>query len=65
MDFAVFPQIKAELRGIRFEDFNELKIATLNAVRKLNSDWCRAVFNKWVQRHTKCVQLEGSYVEKE
>ena len=65
MDFAVFPSVKAELRGVKFSDFSELKCATLNAVRKLNNEWCKNVYDKWVQRHLKCIKLDGVYFEKE
>ena len=65
MDFAVFPQVKAELRGIKFTEFCELKRATLNAVRRLDEVWCRNVYNKWIQRHRKCIELDGVYFEKE
>lgn len=65
MDFAVFPQVKAKLRGIRFNDFSELKCATLNAVKTLDSQWCRTVYDKWVHRHMKCVRLNGVYIEKQ
>ena len=64
-DFAVFPQVKAELRGIKFTEFCELKRATLNAVRRLDEVWCRNVYNKWIQRHRKCIELDGVYFEKE
>lgn len=60
-----FPCVKAELRGLKFRDFSELKTATLNAVRKLDVQWCRNVFDKWVQRHMKCIEKEGVYFEKE
>lgn len=65
MDFAVFPHVKAHLRGTRFNNFSELKCATLNAVRKLDRDWCTSTYDKWVQRHMKCVRLNGVYFEKE
>ena len=65
MDFAVFPYVKAQLRGIRFKNFSELKCATLNAVRKLDSEWCRSTYDKWMQRHMKCVRMNGVYFEKE
>ena len=65
MDFAVFPQVKAELRGIKFTEFCELKRATLNAVRRLDEVWCRNVYNKWIQRHRKCIELDSVYFEKE
>lgn len=39
-DFAVFPKLKSALQGIKFHDFGESNIATLNAVRSLDTDWC-------------------------
>lgn len=64
MDFAVFPCIKADLKGLRFCDSQELKRATMRVVRKLDSRWCHSVFNKWVYRHEKCVAMNGVYFEK-
>ena len=61
-----FPHLKAELRGTKFHEFSELKIATLNALKKnLGSDWCRNVLDKWARHHTKCVELDWIYFEKE
>ena len=65
MDFAVLPHVKAELRGIKFSDFCELKSATLNAVRRLDEQWSKNIFDKWIQRHRKCIELDGVYFEKE
>ena len=67
MDFAVFPHVKFELWGIKFSDFCELKRATLNAVRRLHVDgeWSRNVFDKWILRHRKCIELDGVYYAKE
>ena len=38
MDFTVVPHVKAELGGIKFTEFCELKRATLNAVRGLDEE---------------------------
>lgn len=65
MDFAVFPQLKSELRGIRFADFEQLRQMTLNVTRKMDSKWCSNVYDKWVERHMKCIQFNGVYFEKE
>lgn len=65
MDFAVFPKLKSALRGIKFNDFGELKQATLNAVRSLDTDWCQSVFDKWVAHHKKCVRLDSVNIERE
>lgn len=65
MDFSVFPAIKSELRGIRFEDLVELRSRVMSIIATFKSDWYRYVFAKWVTRHEKCVRCEGRYFEKE
>ena len=64
MDFAVFPCIKSELKGLQFTNDAQLKRATMRAVRKLDSRWCNSVFEKWVQRYKKCVHIGDIYFEK-
>lgn len=64
MDFAVFPCVKSELKGLRFSGSRDLKRATMRVVRKLDNRWCNSVFNKWVQRHMKCVEMNGVYFVK-
>lgn len=49
IDIVVFPHVKAQLRRIRFNNFSELKSATLNTVRKLDTEWCKTVYSKLVQ----------------
>ena len=56
MDFAVFPQAKAEVRNIRFKSFEELKHAILNSVKKLKIDWSKNVYYKWIKHHMKCIR---------
>jgi len=65
MDFSVFPAIKSELRGIRFEDLVQLRSRVMSIIATFKSDWYRNVFAKWVMRHEKCVRCEGRYFEKE
>lgn len=65
MDFSVFPAIKSELRGIRFEDLVELRSRVMSIIATFKSDWYRNVFAKWVTRHERCVRCEGRYFEKE
>ena len=64
LDFRVFPEIKAALRGERFEDARELSIFTQNVVSSFSSDWFRDTYDKWLQRHKKCIQFHGDYIEK-
>jgi len=64
-DFKVFPEIKAALRGVRFENARELCVCTQNLVSSYDSDWYSEIYGKWLKRHRKCIQLHGGYVEKE
>ena len=64
MDFRVFPEMKAFLRGRKFDSVQELRRATRDAIRSFSPDWYIATFNMWVYRHQKCVSISGDYVEK-
>jgi hypothetical protein len=65
MDFAVFPLIKSQLRGIKLRNFTELKTATLRIISGIESDWYAKVYDKSVVRQRKCVECNGEYFEKE
>jgi hypothetical protein len=60
-DLGVFPEIKAALRGVRFENANELRLYTQTVISSYGSDWFS---DKWLQRHRNCIQIHGDYVEK-
>ena len=64
MDFRVFPEVKAQLRGIKFSSANELMQQTQRIVSSFDSQWYRDTFDKWIMRHRKCVRINGDYVEK-
>lgn len=64
MDFRVFPVVKEQLRGVHFEDTNELTTAAQRIVRQFDSQWYRDTFDMWLSRAEKCVRVHGDYVEK-
>ena len=64
MDFAIFPEIKSNLKGQRFYSIKELKRATAEIIAKYDSSWYRGIFDQWVARHQKCVLHNGDYFEK-
>lgn len=64
MDFRVFPELKASLRGIRFDSAEELTKQSQIIVSSITEDWYVETYNKWVSRHRKCVDIAGDYVEK-
>lgn len=64
MDFKVFPEVKRQLKGIRFSSADELQNATQMIVRSFPQSWYVETFEKWIHRHEKCIRLGGDYVEK-
>ena len=64
MDFRVFPELKASLRGVRFDTATELTKQASMIVSSFSEGWYEETFNKWLDRHRKCVELKGNYVEK-
>lgn len=65
LDFAFFPKVKGQLRGIHFDSLASLRQEAHRVVATLDGDWYRDVFNSWVNRHEKCINASGRYFEKE
>ena len=57
MDFAVFPEIKAQLKGRRFTSLEELTYSTHGIIRQFDSAWYQKVFSR-------CVECRDEYFEK-
>ena len=64
MDFAVFPYIKSFLQGMRFDNLSELRHAVMNVIFHMKTDQFVQIFDDWVRRHKKCVELKGDYVKR-
>lgn len=64
MDFLVFPEVKKQLRGQRFEDSGDLQHTTQRIVARFDRTWYEEAYRKWIRRHQKCVATGGDYVEK-
>lgn len=63
-DFALFPRLKKELRGRRFDNLDDLRGATQSILSSFGQEWYAGTFRDWVRRHEKCVQAKGEYFEK-
>ncbi len=50
--------------GKRFDTTEEMKAAVVNYVRNLDTEYCRTALQKLHKRYTKCLDLQGDYVEK-
>lgn len=64
MDFRIFPVVKSALKGQRFDSFQELSNAIHRVVYDLESEWFRDMFDQWIERHNKCISVQGDYIEK-
>jgi len=64
MDFRVFPELKSQLRGKRFDSADDLVQHTQAIVSSFTDSWYVETYNKWISRHRKCVEIAGDYVEK-
>ena len=62
--FAVFPYIKSFLRGQRFDDLPELRQEVMNIILNMKTEHFEKIFDDWLKRFKKCVELNGDYVEK-
>lgn len=63
-DFALFPRLKRNLRGHRFESLEELRGAVQANLASFGREWYASTFADWVRRHQRCVEVGGEYFEK-
>jgi histone-lysine N-methyltransferase SETMAR len=63
-DFFVFPTVKRQLKGTRFESPEEAVVAFVACLQDIpHSEWC-SCFAKWFARMQKCIDAAGEYFEK-
>ena len=64
MDFAVFPRLKAKMRGYHFRDLDELhyKIKTISS--RFEESWYADIYKEWVESHLKCTRTAEECFEK-
>ena len=60
----LFPKLKKQLHGIRFNDDNEMLTALEQAIDSLTNDDFKNYFEDWIIRMHKCIDAEGQYFEK-
>ena len=62
-DYFLFPRVKADLAG-DYMDVESFKNKWDGVTGKLKEDVYAKAYQKWVERHQKCLRLAGDYVEK-
>ena len=63
-DFSLFPKLKKQLRGILFNDDNEILTAFEQAIDYLTKEDFKNYFEDWFIQMHKCIDAEGQYFEK-
>ena len=64
-DFAIFPAIKLQLKGRRFENLKKLQAATNAVIKHYKPSWYDNIFQQWVYRYRRCIECRGCYFEKQ
>lgn len=62
-DFWLFPTIKQELKGRRFQSDEELEEAAMDAINNIPIQDFRNFIGKWLGRAHKCLEFHGDYFE--
>ena len=62
-DFWLFPKLKENLRGCRYETIEEIKEAVTKVIDTLTQDNFPGAFQKLLQRYNECIAAVGDYFE--
>ena len=60
----LFPKLKKQLRGIRFNDDNEMLTTLEQTIDSLMEEDFKSCFEDWFIRMHKCIGAEGQCFEK-
>ena len=63
-DFWLFPKLKSDLAGVRYESRSALGSAIHQYRRVIPEEDFTACFREWIRQLRKCVEAEGEYFEK-
>ena len=62
-DFCLFPQLKGNLWGCRYETFEEMKEAVTKVIDTLTQEDFHGAFGKLLERYNKYIAAGGHYFE--
>ena len=63
-DFCLFPKLKENLRGCRYEIIEEMKESVTKVIDTLTLDDFHGAFQKLLERY-KCIAAGGDYFERD
>ncbi|KAG5315466.1 SETMR methyltransferase, partial [Acromyrmex insinuator] len=61
----LFTKLKESLVGKRFQSDEEVQTAVTNWTKELAGSFYAEGISKLVFRYTKCIEIDGNYVEKD
>ena len=62
-DFWLFPKLKENLRGCRYETIEEMKEAVMKVIDMLTQEDFPGAFQKLLEQYNKCIAAGGDYFE--
>ena len=62
-DFWLFPKLKENLRGSRYETIEGMKEAVTRVIDTLTQEDFQGAFQKLLERYNKCIAAGGDYFE--
>ena len=64
-DFWLFPKLKENIRGYRYETIEEMKEAVTKVIDTLTQEDFHGAFEKLLERYNKCIAAGGDYFERD
>ena len=62
-DFFLFPKMKLQLKGRRFDGLEDIQRESQNVLGKLREQDFQHAFHQWQRRWVRCVAAQGDYFE--
>jgi histone-lysine N-methyltransferase SETMAR len=63
-NFFLFPKLKEHIKGVHWESISEVQKAVIDWFKSKDQSFYRDGLSRWRHRYEKCLELDGSYVEK-
>jgi len=62
-DFSLFPKMKVQLKGCRFDGLEDIQRESRNVLGKLREQDFQHAIQQWQRRWDRCVAAQGDYFE--
>jgi hypothetical protein len=62
-DFWLFSKIKSALKGLRFQDTEDIKRNVVTVLEAVLQQGFQKCFQQWQHRWAKCIAAQGEYFE--